>query len=131
MPFDFLTLLGCLVLLWVVHARLQDRMVPSLLILGAAVAVSLAARPYLDPEVAVLALLLWLALLGGEGRPFLAPVLLCAVVVGTVAAQLALTDVFFFSTPYPFLFLGIVGVRLVMGWIQDRALDEDLDDDAV
>lgn len=131
MPFDFLTLLGCLVLLWVVHARLQDRMVPSLLILGAAVAVSLAARPYLDPEVAVLALLLWLALLGGEGRPFLAPVLLCAVAVGTVAAQLALTDVFFFSTPYPFLFLGIVGVRLVMGWIQDRALDEDLDDDAV
>ena len=131
MPFDFLTLLGCLVLLWVVHARLQDRMVPSLLILGAAVAVSLAARPYLDPEVAVLALLLWLALLGGEGRPFLAPVLLCAVAVGTVAAQLALTDIIFFSTPYPFLFLGIVGVRLVMGWIQDRALDEDLDDDAV
>ena len=131
MPFDFLTLLGCLVLLWVVHARLQDRMVPSLLILGAAVAVSLAARPYLDPEVAMLALLLWLALLGGEGRPFLAPVLLCAVAVGTVAAQLALTDIIFFSTPYPFLFLGIVGVRLVMGWIQDRALDEDLDDDAV
>lgn len=131
MPFDFLTLLGCLVLLWVVHARLQDRMVPSLLILGAAVAVSLVARPYLDPEVAMLALLLWLALLGGEGRPFLAPVLLCAVVVGTVAAQLALTEIFFFSTPYPFLFLGIVGVRLVMGWIQDRALDEDLDDDAV
>ena len=131
MPFDFLTLLGCLVLLWVVHARLQDRMVPSLLILGAAVAVSLVARPYLDPEVAMLALLLWLALLGGEGRPFLAPVLLCAVAVGTVAAQLALTDIIFFSTPYPFLFLGIVGVRLVMGWIQDRALDEDLDDDAV
>lgn len=131
MPFDFLTLLGCLVLLWVVHARLRDRMVPSLLIWGAAVAVSLVARPYLDPEVAVLALLLWLALLGGEEQPFLAPVLLCAVAVGTVAAQLALTEIFFFSTPYPFLFLGIVATRLVLERVREQGLEEDLDDDAV
>ena len=123
MPFDVLTLLGCLVLLWLVHTRLRDRMVPSLLIWGAAVAVSLVARPYLDPEVAVLALLLWLALLGGEGRPFLAPVLLCAVAVGTVAAQLTLTEVFF-STPYPFLFLGIVATRLVLERVRARDLDD-------
>lgn len=115
---DVLSVAVLFVVLWVVHRKLKDRLVPSLLLLGATVAVALAAQTYLSPDIALLALFLWFAFFGCQKHLGLMLVLLCVIVAGTLTAKLTQADIIFFSTLYAFSCIGIIGARLM--WVMSQ-----------